>query len=101
MIQAEVFDDFLDQAKHLLGNGYYAPAAVIAGSVLEDGLRKLCAQKGITLSAKPKLDSMNAELAKSGAYNVLTQKKLPHLLICAIRLHMENGRSLLPRMLSK
>lgn len=79
LIRAEVFDDFLDQAKHLLGNGYYAPAAVIAGSVLEDGLRKLCGQKGITLSAKPKLDSMNAELAKSGAYNVLTQKKITTL----------------------
>ena len=31
LIQAEVFDDFLDQAKHLFDNRYHAPAAVIAG----------------------------------------------------------------------
>lgn len=79
LIQAEVFDDFLEQAKYLFDNGYHAPAAIIAGSVLEDGLRKLCARKGITLPAKPKLDTMNAELAKSGVYNVLTQKKVTAL----------------------
>jgi len=79
LIQAEVFDDFLDQAKHLFDNGYHAPAAVIAGSVLEDGLRKLCARNGITLPSKPKLDSMNSELARSGIYNVLTQKKITML----------------------
>src|SRR5687767_1097719 len=32
LIEAEVFDDLLEQAKHLLDNGYYAPAAVIGGS---------------------------------------------------------------------
>src|ERR1044072_6184151 len=40
LIEAEVFDDFLEQARHLLDNKYYGPAAVVAGSVLEDGLRK-------------------------------------------------------------
>jgi hypothetical protein len=42
LIEAEVFDDFLQQAEELFKKGYYQPAAVIAGSVLEDGLRKLC-----------------------------------------------------------
>jgi len=79
LIQAEVFDDFLDQAKHLFDNGYQAPAAVIAGSVLEDGLRKLCVRNGIMLPAKPKLDTMNSELAKSSVYNVLTQKRITAL----------------------
>jgi hypothetical protein len=76
IIEAEVFDDFLDQANALLEAGYFQPAAVIAGSVLEDGLRKLCARENISLPPKPKLDSMNAELAKSGLYNTLTQKKI-------------------------
>lgn len=79
LIQAEVFDDFLDQAKHLFDNRYHAPAAVVAGSVLEDGLRKLCVRNGITLPSKPKLDTMNSELAKAGIYNVLTQKKITAL----------------------
>jgi uncharacterized protein (UPF0332 family) len=35
--------------------------------------------KGITLGAKPKLDTMNSELVKAGAYNVLIQKKVTWL----------------------
>jgi len=79
IVAAEVFDEFLEQAEYLLGAGYQAPAAVIAGSVLEDGLRKLCQRHGIALSAKPKLDTMNADLYKAGAYNLLVQKKITAL----------------------
>jgi HEPN domain-containing protein len=74
LIEAELFDDFLEQAEFLLQSGYYQPAAVIAGSVLEDGLRKLCVKHDIKLPDKPKLDWMNAQLAKQGVYNKLTQK---------------------------
>lgn len=78
-VEAEVFDDFLEQAEHLLNSNYYQPAAVVIGSVLEDGLRKLCVRHGISLSAKPKLDTMNAHLAKQGFYNKLTQKRITAL----------------------
>lgn len=76
VIEAEVFDDFLEQGAHLLDSGYYRPAAVVIGSVLEDGLSKLCARQEIELSTRPKLDTMNSALAKSGAYNKLTQKRV-------------------------
>jgi hypothetical protein len=79
LIEAEVFDDFLEQAEHLLGSSYYQPAAVVIGSVLEDGLRKLCLKHEIPLPAKPKLDTMNADLAKRGVYNKLTQKRVTAL----------------------
>ncbi len=79
LIEAEVFDDFLEQSKYLLNSGYYQPAAVVVGSVLEDGLRKLCARQEIELSARPKLDTMNAALAKSGVYSKLTQKRITAL----------------------
>jgi hypothetical protein len=49
VIEAELFDDFLEQAEHLLQSGYFQPAAVIAGCVLEDGLRKLCEKHQIKL----------------------------------------------------
>jgi len=78
-IQAEVFDEFLEQAEYLLKDGYFAVAAVIAGAVLEDSLRQLCVRKGITMPPAPKLDSMNAELAKAGAYDKLLQKKVTWL----------------------
>lgn len=76
LIEAEAFDDFLEQGAHLLDSGYFQPAAVVIGSVLEDGLRKLCARQEIELSTKPKLDTMNAALAKSGVYSKLTQKRV-------------------------
>lgn len=76
VIEAEIFDDFLEQAEHLLDNGYFQPAAVIAGCVLEDALRKLCVRSEIEMADRPKLDKMNADLSKSGAYNKLTQKQI-------------------------
>jgi uncharacterized protein YozE (UPF0346 family) len=79
LIEAELFDDFLEQSHALLEVGYYQPAAVIAGSVLEDGLRKLCIREDIDLPKKPKLDGMNSDLAKKGIYPKLTQKKITAL----------------------
>jgi uncharacterized protein (UPF0332 family) len=79
LIEADIFDEFLEQAEHLLMAGYFQPAAVIAGSVLEDGLRKLCLAKEISLPDHPKLEWMNTELAKTGAYTKLLQKKITSL----------------------
>lgn len=79
LIEAEVFDDFLEQAEELVKKGYHQPAAVIAGCVLEDGLRKLCDRNSITLQAKTTIDPMNVELAKAGIYTKLTQKKITAL----------------------
>jgi hypothetical protein len=76
LIQAEVFDDFLEQAEYLLESGFYQSSAVIAGSVLEDGLRRLCARNEIPLQSRPKMDTMNAELAKRGIFSSLQQKQI-------------------------
>lgn len=76
LVAAEIFTDLLQQADELLDAGYEGPAAVLAGAVLEDELRKLCNGRSITVPDKPKLDFMNSQLAKSGAYNKLTQKRL-------------------------
>ena len=79
LIRAEVFDDLLEQAQHLFEQGYHQPSAVLAGAVMEDALRKICERNKISLSAIPKLDSMNAELAKKGVYNTLVQKRVTWL----------------------
>jgi len=76
LVAAEVFSDFLEQSSALLDAGYSGPAAVLAGAVLEDNLRKLCADNAIKLPDKPKMDYMNAQLAKEEIYNKLTQKRL-------------------------
>jgi len=78
-VEAEIFDEFLEQAEYQLSEGYFQVACVIAGGVLEDGLRKLCLRKQIPQPDNPKLDSMNSELAKTGTYNKLMQKKITWL----------------------
>jgi uncharacterized protein (UPF0332 family) len=46
---------------------------------LEDGLRKLYQRNSLALPAKVTIDPMNVELAKTGIYNKLVQKKVTAL----------------------
>ena len=78
-IQAEVFDEFLEQAEYFLTDGYFQVAAVVAGAVLEDGLRKLCIAQAVTWPSQPGLEWMNGELAKKGLYDKMVQKKVTWL----------------------
>lgn len=73
LVQAEVFGSELEQANELLKGGYFSPAAVIAGTVLETALRELCDREGISHG---KLDKMNSDLAKAGVYNSIVQKQI-------------------------
>lgn len=76
LVQAELFVTELEQAKELHSNGYETAAAVIAGVVLETTLRQLCDDRGLSVG---KLDKMNADLAKNGAYTLLVQKRITAL----------------------
>ncbi len=76
LIHAEVFDSELEQASELLTTGYKIPAAVIAGIVLETTLRQMCDDRKMVIG---KMDKMNADLTKVGAYNLLIQKKITAL----------------------
>ncbi|OKP26727.1 DUF4145 domain-containing protein [Serratia fonticola] len=71
LIQAELFDSELEQAKGLLTSGYTTASAVIAGTILETSLRELCERNSIP---NGKMDKMNADLAKHGVYNSIQQK---------------------------
>jgi hypothetical protein len=80
LIHADVFDDFLAMAEYLLSEGYKDPAAVIAGTVLEGHLRKLCDKNSIP-THKPtgepkKADAINAELAGANVYTKLDLKNV-------------------------
>ena len=80
LVHAELFDDELEQARELLASGYTAAAAIVARVVLETTLRALCVNDGIAVKTPDgksmKLDRMNAELAKAGAYNTMVQKQV-------------------------
>lgn len=87
LVQAEIADSELDQARELHISGYVAAAAVVAGVVLETTLRTLCDSHCIPHS---KLDKMNADLAKAGQYNALMQKRITAL--AAIRNSAAHGK---------
>jgi hypothetical protein len=85
MIRSDVFSDFLEMAEYLLKDeGLKDPAAVIAGGVLEQHIRKLCENRGILTTwvdnkgntVPKKLDRMNADLAKAGVYGGNDQKQV-------------------------
>jgi len=88
LIQAEVFESELDQARQLFDAGYMTAAAVIAGTVLETTLRELCDRDGLP---RGKLDKMNADLSKAGVYNLLVQKRITAL--ADIRNNAAHGNS--------
>lgn len=76
MVQAEVYDNELDQARGLLNGGYFSAAAVIAGVVLETAMRNICDNLGLPTG---NLNKMNTELAKASKYNLLVQKRITAL----------------------
>lgn len=81
LVAAEVFTDYLEMAEYVLKEGYKDPAAVIAGSTLEEHLRQLCRESGILVTWQKdcedvplKADALNGELAKAEVYTKLDQK---------------------------
>ena len=70
-------------AEHLLAEKYKDPAAVVAGSVVEEHLRQLSLSVKIPVEepsrgslAPRKADSLNADLARVGKYSKLDQKQV-------------------------
>jgi hypothetical protein len=87
MIEANIAADYMGQAEHLLGEGIqgqfdHVPAAVLAGAVLEDSLRRLCGRQmpPIPTIKSNGLDKMlNAlidDLKSANVYNELIAKQL-------------------------
>jgi len=87
MIEANVTADYLEQAERLLkvnkiGNYNHVPAAVLAGAVLEDSLRRLCVRQTPPISTnKPggQLKTLNVfieDLKNAGLFNELKAKQL-------------------------
>ena len=76
LVSADIFSDFLDMTEYLLEEGYKDPAASLIGAVLENGLRKICTNRGITVKSKEDISSLNQKLADGKTYTRLTQKEL-------------------------
>jgi len=72
IVIAGVFEDLLQQAQHLVDNGYRRAAAVLAGATLEEHLRKLAMTNAVATldtNGKPKKASaLNSELYSANVY---------------------------------
>lgn len=80
LLRAEIFDNLLEQADHLMGEGYALAAGVLGRAVLEDHLRKLCDRHSIpSAKARPTLGDFNSELYKAKHYDILTMKNVDRL----------------------
>lgn len=73
LAKAEVLADAISQAKELLVSGYKDPACILARVSLESALKDLASRYGVS---EGKLDRMNADLTKAGAYNMAKQKQI-------------------------
>ena len=77
-----------DQA--LLAAGHHVAAASLTGAVLERALRSLCDARGIAQPSKTTIDSLNADLARAGAYSTRVQERIAAL--AGIRDKVEQGK---------
>lgn len=86
-IEAEVTTDYMTQAENLLtgaGAGQFAhvPAAVLAGAILEDRLRRLCLRQNPPVSMRRGNNQQKAlndfidDLKRAGVYNEVKAKQL-------------------------
>ena len=80
LVHADTYNDYLEMAEGLHGQGYKDPAAVIAGTSLEVHLRTLASKHGISLQAAngspKKADTINADLKAAGVYSGLELKQV-------------------------
>lgn len=80
LVEAEVLDDFMEQAERLASAGYYAAAASLGGAILEDTLRKICDHRSIEYTpSKTSIEALNMALAKEEVYDRLQNKRIVHL----------------------
>ena len=80
LVHGAVFDDFLEMAKELLDKGYKDSAIVIAGSVLEEHIRKIALRNNLAIigtnGSQKKFDTLIIEFVKSQIINEPQRKIL-------------------------
>ena len=79
LVHGDIFGDFLEMSDHLLDAEYKDAAAVLAGGTLEVHMKKLCGKYGVETTSRgktKKVDLLNSELEKEGAYTKLDQKNI-------------------------
>jgi hypothetical protein len=83
LAESTIEASLIDQAEELIAKGYHVAAAVLAGAVLEQHLRSLCAKYGVDeVDSKGKrkmIGLLNDDLRKANAYDPLKHKQITYL----------------------
>jgi hypothetical protein len=74
-MRANIHDDFLEQAKTLLGAGYHVAAIVLTGGVLENHLRKLCDNRSLKWTGDGSISKYN-DLLHGALYDKPTWRRI-------------------------
>jgi len=76
LIAEEFYDSMIDYGKDLLSKNHKIPSGVLGRIVIEDTLKKLCEKNGISIDHGWNASRINAELRKSGVYNLSMQDRI-------------------------
>ena len=80
VVQADLFDSELDAARELLRKGFFRPAGVVAGVVLERHLGQVTANHNLTIRKQsPTLGDYNELLKKEGVVDVPAWRQIQRL----------------------
>lgn len=77
IINGDIFSDFIEMAEYFLKKNYKDPAAVIAGGVLEEHLRKLSLKNDLPVKNGKdyiQADTLNTSLRTNNVYNLVQDK---------------------------
>lgn len=80
IVQAELFDSELDEARELANSGYHRAAVVVAAVVLEGHLTEVAKKHGIDVSKKrPTINVLNELLRDHGVIDNVPWRQIQHL----------------------
>jgi hypothetical protein len=66
LVTADVFADVLESADYLLDQGYHLPGIALAGAVLEQALRKIAQEHGVSWTGDSAISKITMALYKAG-----------------------------------
>ncbi|MFY1829123.1 hypothetical protein ACN47A_24605 [Myxococcus fulvus] len=75
-LRANVHDDFLLQADHLLVARFHVAGIVLIGGVLENHLRALCVARALSLQGDGNINKYNTALYNAGLYPVHSMRRI-------------------------
>jgi hypothetical protein len=80
ILQADLFDSEIETARELLRKGFYRPAGVIAGVVIERHLEEVCRSHNVTLRKKrATIGDLNDALKANGTIEVPTWRAVQRI----------------------